>query len=98
MNQSIEELESQLDDLDIPILDIVSILEIMGDAFDIDPIDFINDTHINRELREGFELMHGSKEVAIMGDLLDCALESSLQLPQIIRAIELSRMINALDE
>ena len=96
-------LEDELDDLDIPILDVVAALEVLGDEFEIDAKVLIQSMftdlstypetpHMDR-LRE----THGAQGCRVMISILDTALESTTQIPHIVRGIEVNRALLALD-
>jgi hypothetical protein len=89
-------LEEELSDLDLPMIDIAVILLVVGNHLDIDPEKFIS-----AYLAGGIELSdmktaHGEKDIALMALLLDEALESSTQLPHILRALEIYKGLESL--
>jgi len=94
-----EALETELDDLDIPMVPVDAILEVCGDAFDIDPKVLIQsvstDTHTHPETphTDALRAAHGAREVNLMIDLLMEGIESSTQMPHIARSIDINRAL-----
>lgn len=88
-------LENEQAELDVPILEIGQILLITADAFGLDAIDLFN------SIKDG----NGESAVAEFGiaarlaaDFLDTALETSTQIPHILRYLEIDREISNLAE
>lgn len=94
MTNKMNDLEDELNDLDIPIVMLDAALMVMGDAFDIDPLDII-DAMIGGEGTpiDDLRTAHGANDVNLMIDILSEGLESSTQLPHIRRAIELHALL-----
>lgn len=88
-------LQEEYDDLECPMVPIDIILTIVGDALDIDPLKFIQ-AHEARitaypdDSPEWGDLItaHGENTVRVMDDLLGEAVDSSSEMPAIIRALE----------
>ena len=83
-----EALEARLDALPMMSVDLPGALILMGDAFDIDPIDLLDiliadDSDSLAEMRE----MSGAKEINLMIDMIYEGVDSSTYLPAILDAI-----------
>jgi len=85
------ELEDEQAELDIPILMIDAALMIFADYADIDLLPFMR--RYAEEFGKGIAI--GSPE-CILVDFLENALESSTQIPHIIRSLEIEQEISEL--
>lgn len=97
-NDRRSELEGMLDSLPMITLDLPAALMVVGDAFDIDPLDLLdiliaNDTDSLDEIKE----MSGAKEINLMIDLIYEAIDSSTYLPSIRDAISIMGEMEGLD-
>jgi hypothetical protein len=97
MTKSIESLEDEYDNLDIPMVFVDAMLEVIGDLFDIDPVEFINSA-MNPAAMKDMKLRHGEKEVEAMEFILWEGVESSTQIPHIRRGIGIHREIAKLED
>jgi hypothetical protein len=95
-------LEGEMDDMPMMALDLTGALLLVGDALDIDPLhivqgimrhDLESDDPMLNDLREA----HGTTGVNLMIDLIFEAVDSSTYLPFILRSLEISETLNALD-
>lgn len=91
-----EALEAELDTLDVPMVGVDIILIVLGDALDIDPLTLI-DSYLDSAAMANLRDEHGSTAINSMVDLLGEGLESSTQLPDIRRAIELNLEMGQMD-
>lgn len=79
--------DRELEELDLPVLDIAVILTTLGDALDIDPW---NITYTwGKPAGAPYTADRTDKGVCAMLDLLDEAIESSTQIPHINRALDI---------
>lgn len=86
MNQSNDELEARYDDLDLPQVDICSILLTLEDTLEIDPLLVLNG------IQQGLELTPQAEVgMRVMHDLIYLAIESSSQISHIIEGVDLLR-------
>jgi len=89
----VEALEHEQGNLDIPILGMGEIVLIVCDRFLInDPVRFFNEVNQN--------IVPPEFKIAgqLISDFLDSALETSLQIPEIARYLEIDRQISILAE
>lgn len=91
MPRTEDEIQAEANELDVPILMVTDALQLVADHLDIDLLPWLLK---NQESTTGYHAENADEK--LLGDILDYALESSLQMPHIIRAIELDNELGEL--
>jgi hypothetical protein len=84
MARTEDQIDAELNDLDVPILDLIGAILLVGDKLEVDVLKVVRDY-------DGGIYPHKTSNEQLILDLVDEALESSFQVASIIRALELEQ-------